>query len=111
MSEALRATPASAVVPISPSDRLHDSVFVFLKDGKRIGVIASDEVFGDQKWLEEAAKNAQRVVETHRIERAVLIARIRNGAVPDSLPGTNVPVVVDLHPIRAANRATERLTG
>ena len=60
LSTELGVSPSSGIVPVSASDRVPDCIFLFLKNGKRLGVIACDEILGDQKWLEETATSARK---------------------------------------------------
>jgi hypothetical protein len=107
----LGVSPNSGTVPVSSSGKVHDCFFLFVRNGKRVGVIACDEAFGDQEWLDGTAKSAQALLERNRVESAVLMARFGNGTVPDFLPQTSVAMVVDHDSNRIAKKATAKITG
>ena len=93
-----------------PSDQVHDCKFVFVRDGKTLGVVTCDEVLGHEKWLDGAAKSAREFLEARKLDRAVLIGRRRKGDVPEFLPGTQVALVIEQDATSAAGKAIQRLT-
>lgn len=94
LSDGLGVGPSSGVVPVSASGRVHDCKFVFVKDGRSYGVIACDEVLGNEKWLRGAAGSATKLLDAHKLAIAVLIGRVGQENLPDFLPGTRVALVV-----------------
>ena len=103
--------PSSAVVPVSASSHVHDCKFVFVKDGKSYGIIACDEVSGNEKWLRGAAESATKLLDAQKLASAVLIGRAGQGDLPDFLPGGKVALVVEEDPVRAAKKAIAVLKG
>jgi hypothetical protein len=75
------------------------------------GVIACDEVLGNEKWVRGAAESATRLLDAHKLAGAVLIGRAGQGNLPDFLPGKRVAVVVEQDPNLAAKKAIAVLKG
>lgn len=111
LSNGLGVGPSSGVVPVSASGQVHDCKFVFVKDGMSYGVIACDEVLGNEKWVRGAAESATRLLDAHKLAGAVLIGRAGQGNLPDFLPGKRVAVVVEQDPNLAAKKAIAVLKG
>ena len=109
LSNGLGVGPSSGVVPVSASGQVHDCKFVFVKDGMSYGVIACDEVLGNEKWLREAAESAISLLDAHKLASAVLIGRAGQRNLPDFLPGERVALVVERDPNRAAEKAIAAL--
>jgi hypothetical protein len=110
LSDALGTAPSSGAVVVQASDQVHDCKFVFVKDGKTLGVVTCDEVLGHEKWLSSAAKSAQEFLEGRKLDRAVLIGRRGEENLPEFLPGTHVPLVIEQDPVFAAGKAVKKLT-
>jgi hypothetical protein len=109
ISDALGTAPSSGAVLVQASDQVHDCKFVFVKDGKTVGVVACDEVLGNEKWLSGAAKSAREFLEGRKLDRAVLIGRRAEGNLPEFLPETQVALVIGQDPASAASKAVQRL--
>jgi len=109
LSKGLGVGPSSGSVPVNASGRVHDCRFVFIRDGNSYGVIACDQVLGNEKWLRGAAESAAKFWEAHKLARAVLIGRVGEGNLPEFLPKTKVALVVEKNSDRAASEAVARL--
>jgi hypothetical protein len=109
LSKRLGAGPSSGIVPVNASGRVHDCKFVFIRNGNSYGVIACDEVLGNEKWLRGAAESASKLWEAQKLARAVLIGRVGEGNLPDFLPRTKVALVVEKDSNCAASEAVARL--
>lgn len=105
VSKGLGVTPSSGIVPVSASGQVHDCKFVFTKDGKSYGVIACDEILGNEKWLRGAAESATRFLDIHKLTSAVLIGQVAQGNLPNYLPGSRVTLTVGGDALRAATAA------
>ena len=110
LSDALGATLSGGAVLVQTSDKVHDCKFVFVKDGTTVGVVTCDEVLGNEKWLNGAAKSAREFLEGRKLDRAVLIGRRAEGNIPEFLPETQVALVIEQDPTSAASKAVQRLT-
>src|SRR5262249_53272168 len=95
LSAAFGTMPSSGIVLVPASDQVYDCRFVFARDGKTLGVIACDEVFSNEKWLNSAAARGQEFLQARKLDKAVLIGRLAEPNLPDSLPKTPITLVIE----------------
>jgi len=80
ISCALNAGPFAANVPVNTSGEVNGCVFVFSSNGVRCAFIAYDQ--GEPRWLVDIANRAVLLQAAYNADRAAIIVRKMNGAVP-----------------------------
>jgi hypothetical protein len=85
---------AAANIPVNARGSVHDCRFVISDGKRRYGLIACDRGKTEPAWLAGAAESAKQLESEYSTHRTAFIVREMEGAFPQFLPGTSVPLIV-----------------
>jgi hypothetical protein len=75
---------------------VHDCKFVFSDGEKRYGLVACDHGKAESAWLAGAKDSAEQLESEYSTYRTAFIVREMEGAYPEVLPGTEIPLIVGI---------------
>jgi hypothetical protein len=109
LSERMGVGPSLANIYVNTEGVVHDCRFIYQMGGKNFGVIASEDIHMNRKWLTGARRSVEEFSIGYKLSGAVLVGKNLHGEFSDRPSRKKIAIIVDSDPLVASKEAFNRL--